>query len=186
MNKNDSKAFKDKIAELNKALKNFKTDLSHYRSTPVTDKPVNISHYDNWLKDDEDESDSAVKVPKKPSSGGRGPGEGAPAQPMIKQNDAMDASPMSMDTGSSMTGAGVNTVKSEEEPHEDDPHHEEKEKKIAQKIKTLAEDQLDMHKGEEVLKIDEKGQWSLEKRCWEGYKPVKGKKPYEKGSCEPE
>jgi hypothetical protein len=26
---------------------------------------------------------------------------------------------------------------------------------------------------------------SLAKRCWEGYKPVKGKKPYEKGSCEP-
>lgn len=25
----------------------------------------------------------------------------------------------------------------------------------------------------------------LEKRCWEGYKPVPGKKPYEKGSCEP-
>lgn len=22
-------------------------------------------------------------------------------------------------------------------------------------------------------------------RCWEGYKPVPGKKPYEKGSCEP-
>lgn len=29
------------------------------------------------------------------------------------------------------------------------------------------------------------GQWSLEKRCWEGYKPVEGKKPYSKGSCEP-
>lgn len=26
---------------------------------------------------------------------------------------------------------------------------------------------------------------NLSKRCWEGYKPVKGKKPYEKGSCEP-
>jgi len=25
----------------------------------------------------------------------------------------------------------------------------------------------------------------LEKRCWEGYRPVAGKKPYEKGSCEP-
>lgn len=25
----------------------------------------------------------------------------------------------------------------------------------------------------------------LEKRCWEGYKPVPGKKPYSKGSCEP-
>ena len=24
----------------------------------------------------------------------------------------------------------------------------------------------------------------LTKRCWEGYKPVPGKKPYSKGSCE--
>lgn len=32
---------------------------------------------------------------------------------------------------------------------------------------------------EEILEALEKG------RCWEGYKPVKGKKPYEKGSCEP-
>ena len=32
---------------------------------------------------------------------------------------------------------------------------------------------------EEMLETLEKG------RCWEGYKPVKGKKPYEKGSCEP-
>jgi len=32
----------------------------------------------------------------------------------------------------------------------------------------------------EMLKKEE-----LEKRCWEGYKPVPGKKPYEKGSCEP-
>jgi hypothetical protein len=29
------------------------------------------------------------------------------------------------------------------------------------------------------------GQWHLEKRCWEGYKPVPGKKAYSKGSCEP-
>lgn len=27
--------------------------------------------------------------------------------------------------------------------------------------------------------------WSLEKRCWEGYKPTPGKKAYDKGSCEP-
>lgn len=38
---------------------------------------------------------------------------------------------------------------------------------------------------EEFIKFDDKGQWSLSKRCWEGYKPVPGKKPYEKGSCEP-
>lgn len=42
----------------------------------------------------------------------------------------------------------------------------------------------------EKLVSRDNGQWSLEKwnmekRCWEGYKPVSGKKPYEKGSCEP-
>lgn len=25
----------------------------------------------------------------------------------------------------------------------------------------------------------------IQERCWKGYKPVKGKKPYSKGSCEP-
>jgi len=25
----------------------------------------------------------------------------------------------------------------------------------------------------------------IDERCWKGYKPVKGKKPYSKGSCEP-
>lgn len=25
----------------------------------------------------------------------------------------------------------------------------------------------------------------IEKRCWEGYEPTPGKKPYEKGSCQP-
>jgi hypothetical protein len=42
-----------------------------------------------------------------------------------------------------------------------------------------------LKKEEEVCKYDANGQWSLEKRCWEGYKPVPGKKAYEKGSCEP-
>lgn len=43
---------------------------------------------------------------------------------------------------------------------------------------------------EERNKLNKNGQWSLEKwnmekRCWEGYQPTPGKKPYEKGSCEP-
>lgn len=37
----------------------------------------------------------------------------------------------------------------------------------------------------EKMVMKSNGQWSLEKRCWEGYKPVPGKKPYSKGSCEP-
>lgn len=37
----------------------------------------------------------------------------------------------------------------------------------------------------ELVKFGDNGQWELEKRCWEGYKPVPGKKAYEKGSCEP-
>lgn len=35
----------------------------------------------------------------------------------------------------------------------------------------------------ETLKFDKNGQWSMEKRCWEGYEPTPGKKPYEEGSC---
>lgn len=27
--------------------------------------------------------------------------------------------------------------------------------------------------------------WNMEKRCWEGYEPTPGKKPYDKGSCQP-
>lgn len=58
-------------------------------------------------------------------------------------------------------------------------------KKIADKMVDIA-----VKKGEECLKIDEKGQWqlkkwNLEKRCWEGYKPTPGKEAYEKGSCQP-
>ena len=37
----------------------------------------------------------------------------------------------------------------------------------------------------EKMIMKSNGQWSLEKRCWEGYKPVPGKKAYSKGSCEP-
>lgn len=37
--------------------------------------------------------------------------------------------------------------------------------------------------GDTATKSDKED--DLEKRCWEGYKPVPGKKPYEKGSCEP-
>lgn len=42
-----------------------------------------------------------------------------------------------------------------------------------------------MSKKEELL-IKSNGQWSLEKRCWDGYEPTPGKKPYEEGSCKPE
>lgn len=48
-----------------------------------------------------------------------------------------------------------------EEPHKDDPKHEEKEKKAASKIKSEAEDILDMHK--EELMCSANGQWSLKK-----------------------
>ena len=44
----------------------------------------------------------------------------------------------------------------------------------------------EFEKYEETIKYDKGGQWSLDKkegRCWEGYKPTPGKKPYEKGSC---
>lgn len=45
----------------------------------------------------------------------------------------------------------------------------------------------DSYKSEEALKADHNGQWSLhkKKRCWEGYEATPGKKPYEKGSCQP-
>jgi hypothetical protein len=36
-----------------------------------------------------------------------------------------------------------------------------------------------------IIKFDKLGQWSMEKRCWDGYRPTSGKKPYEEGSCEP-
>jgi len=37
-----------------------------------------------------------------------------------------------------------------------------------------------------MIKFNKNGQWSLEKRCWDGYEPTPGKKAYEKGSCRPE
>jgi hypothetical protein len=42
----------------------------------------------------------------------------------------------------------------------------------------------------EVTKTLPNGQWFIEtinkkERCWEGYEPTPGKKPYEKGSCQP-
>lgn len=42
----------------------------------------------------------------------------------------------------------------------------------------------------ERLSVNKCGQWDIqkwdmEKRCWEGYEPTPGKKPYEKGSCQP-
>ena len=39
--------------------------------------------------------------------------------------------------------------------------------------------------GGQVLKVQSNGQWDLEKRCWEGYEPVPGKKAYSDDSCKP-
>jgi hypothetical protein len=39
--------------------------------------------------------------------------------------------------------------------------------------------------GGQVLKVKSNGQWDLEKRCWEGYEPVPGKKTYSDNSCKP-
>ena len=40
----------------------------------------------------------------------------------------------------------------------------------------------------EKISINNNGQWKLnkkEKRCWKGYEPTPGKKPYEEDSCQP-
>jgi hypothetical protein len=37
----------------------------------------------------------------------------------------------------------------------------------------------------ELVKKLSNGQWTMEKRCWEGYEPTPGKKAYEKDSCQP-
>lgn len=43
-----------------------------------------------------------------------------------------------------------------------------------------------LDKGEDyIVKFDDNGQWSMEKRCWEGYEPTPGKKAYEDDSCRP-
>ena len=49
---------------------------------------------------------------------------------------------------------------------------------------------LDRKKWHEAMFTSNNGQWQikkydLEKRCWEGYEPTPGKKPYEKDSCRP-
>jgi predicted nucleic acid-binding Zn-ribbon protein len=76
---------------------------------------------------------------------------------MYKQEDMMTTG----DVNTAAAGSSA-AMKSEEEPHKDDPHHEEKEKKIAQKVKALAEKQLEMHKSLESLHIAANGQWTLE------------------------
>jgi len=48
----------------------------------------------------------------------------------------------------------------------------------------MSEDHVCTSKCEKTV-VKSNGQWQLEKRCWEGYKPVPGKKAYSKGSCEP-
>jgi len=76
---------------------------------------------------------------------------------LIKQENMMAGDVNTAPAGSSAA------MKSEEEPHKDDPRHEEKEKKIAQKVKALAEKQLEMHKSVETVYIASNGQWTLEK-----------------------
>ncbi len=44
------------------------------------------------------------------------------------------------------TSQGTIACKTDKEPHKDDPKHEEKEQKIASKIKEEAQEVLDMHK----------------------------------------
>lgn len=63
-----------------------------------------------------------------------------------------------------------------DEPHKDDPHHEAKEKKIASKIKSEAQDLADMHK--EELMCSANGQWSLKKKHV-GFKALESKLEHE-------
>jgi hypothetical protein len=57
------------------------------------------------------------------------------------------------------------------------------------KIKAVSPENKDLNeqtkKSEEMIKFESNGQWSLNKRCWEGYEPTPGKKAYEEGSCRP-
>jgi hypothetical protein len=53
-------------------------------------------------------------------------------------------------------------------------------------IKDLKMKEAQARFGNQVIKFEENGQWNLDKsRCWEGYEPTPGKKPYEDGSCRP-
>jgi hypothetical protein len=52
-------------------------------------------------------------------------------------------------------------------------------------IKDLKMKEANAHFDNQVIKYDANGQWNLEKRCWEGYEPVPGKKAYSEDSCRP-
>lgn len=53
-------------------------------------------------------------------------------------------------------------------------------------IKDLKMKEAQARFGGGLIKFEKNGQWSLDKsRCWEGYEPTPGKKPYEEGSCRP-
>lgn len=52
-------------------------------------------------------------------------------------------------------------------------------------IKDLKMKEANAHFDNQVIKYDTNGQWNLEKRCWEGYEPVPGKKAYSEDSCRP-
>lgn len=52
-------------------------------------------------------------------------------------------------------------------------------------IKDLKMKEAHAQFGGQVVKFEDNGQWNLEKRCWEGYEPVPGKKAYSDNSCRP-
>jgi hypothetical protein len=52
-------------------------------------------------------------------------------------------------------------------------------------IKDLKMKEAHAQFGGQVIKFEDNGQWDLEKRCWEGYEPVPGKKAYSDNSCRP-
>jgi hypothetical protein len=77
-----------------------------------------------------------------------------------------------------------------------DPNLAPKELKIKQLKAQVQSGQYKPNAGKIAEKMIERGvfnkggqwsiqKWDMEKRCWEGYEPTPGKKPYEKGSCQP-
>lgn len=78
-----------------------------------------------------------------------------------KKMPAMPPKIESEDHPPKLSEAGAMKLVKEDEPHKDDPKHEEKEQKIASKIKAEASDLMDMHK--EELMCSANGQWSLKK-----------------------
>lgn len=59
-------------------------------------------------------------------------------------------------------------------------------------VKEYSKEEIDAINREKGLKKEEEqvnynsvGQWSVSKRCWDGYEPTPGKEAYEEGSCQP-